>query len=362
MTQPQPSICRLCLAHCGILAEIENGELTRVTGDPANPLFQGYTCPRARALPEQHKHPDRLLTSVKRNREGEYRSISSQQAMDEVSRRLLSLLDQYGPRSVAMYVGTNSLPYPTSAAVGSALLRAMGSPMFFTANTIDQPNKQIAQALHGIWQGGDQDFNKADSWILAGVNPVISKAAGIPAQNPGQRLKEALQRGMQLIVIDPRKTETASKAAIHLQAKPGEDSTILAGLIHIVINEQRYDQAFVARHVDGFETLKQAVAPYTPACVAGRAGIDSQLLVEAARTFAAAAKGAVNTGTGASFSMRGNLTEYLALCLTTLCGRWPREGDPVTRPNAMMPAWAMSGFYPARQCCAPGSPNLATAT
>jgi anaerobic selenocysteine-containing dehydrogenase len=339
MDRAQPSICRLCLAHCGILAEVENGVLSRVTGDPDNPLFQGYTCPKARALPEQHRHPERLLGSVKRSGDGDHHAISSRQAMDEVSQRLQSLLDRYGPRSIAMYIGTNSLPYPTSPAVGSALLRALGSPMFFTANTIDQPNKQIAQALHGIWQAGDQDFNTADSWILVGVNPVISKAAGIPAQNPAQRLKEALRRGMKLIVIDPRKTETARKATIHLQAKPGEDSTILAGLIHIIINEQRYDREFVSENAKGFDTLKQAVAAYTPARVAERAGIGRELLIDAARTFAAGTKGAVNTGTGASFSMRGNLTEYLALCLTTLCGRWPRAGDPVTRPNAMMPAW-----------------------
>lgn len=339
MSVTQPSICRLCLAHCGILAEVENGRASKVTGDPDNPLFEGYTCPKGRALPEQHNHVDRLLHSQKRDSRGNYQNINSTNAITEISEQLQTILNKHGPRAIAMYIGTNSLPYPTSPALGNALMRAIDSPMFFTANTIDQPNKQIAQALHGIWQAGDQDFSDADSWILVGSNPIISKASGVPCQNPAQRIKEAIARGMQLIVIDPRKTETAAKASIHLQAKPGEDSTVLAGIIHIVLKENLYDQSFIEDNVEGLQELKQHVAAFTPEYVSGRADIDKQLLIDAARRYAKAKRGVVTTGTGASFSMHSNLTEYLALSLTTICGRWPRAGDKVTRPNAMMPAW-----------------------
>lgn len=339
MSTTKPSICRLCLAHCGILATAENGRLVKVTGDPDNPLFKGYTCPKGRALPEYHNHPERLLHSVKRQPDGGFQAIASEAAMDEVADRLRAIIARHGPRAVAIYMGTNSLPYPAGTACSFALLNAIGSPMFFTSNTIDQPNKQIAQALHGIWQGGDQDFDTADSWVLIGVNPVISKAAGIPCQNPAQKLKDAVNRGMQLVVIDPRKSETARRATVHLQPRPGEDPTILAGMIHVVLQEQLYDQAFVAEHAEGLEALRTQVAPYTPDYVAGRAGIEAAQLVRAARIFAGARRGAVNTGTGASFSMNSNLTEYLALCLTTLCGRWGRAGDVVTRPNAMLPPW-----------------------
>jgi len=335
----QPTICRLCIAHCGILATVENGRLTRVTGDPDNPLFKGYTCPKGRALPELHNHPERLLHSLKRNAAGALEPIPSATASRELADQLRALVAEYGPRSVAVYVGTNSLPYPGGAPTAYALLQALGSPMFFTANTIDQPNKQIAQALHGIWRGGDQDFQEAGTWLLIGVNPVISKAAGIPCQNPAQQLKDAVQRGMQLIVIDPRESETARRAAIHLQPRPGEDATILAGMIRVILAETLHDQDFVAQHAEGLEALRQQVVPFTPEVVARRAGIDAAMLCDAARLFAAGNRGAVNTGTGASFSMNSNLTEYLALCLTTLCGRWPRAGDKATRPNGLLPPW-----------------------
>ena len=108
--------------------------------------------------------------------------------------------------------------------MANAFIRAIESPMFFTANTIDQPGKQIALAAHGHWLGGDVDFHEADSWMLVGTNPVVSKAIGIPGQNPAQNLKDALTRGMKLIVIDPRRSQTAARAAIHIQPRPGEDS------------------------------------------------------------------------------------------------------------------------------------------
>jgi anaerobic selenocysteine-containing dehydrogenase len=339
MAKTTPSICRLCIAHCGILATVEGGKLTRVSGDPDNPLFRGYTCPKGRALPDLHNHPDRLLHSLKRNGEGDFQKVPSGQAAAEVATSIAEIVEQHGPRAVAVYVGTNSLPYPLGPPVAFALLQALGSPMFFTANTIDQPNKQIAQALHGIWCGGDQDFRDADTWLLIGVNPVISKAAGVPCQNPAQHLKDAQQRGMQLIVIDPRESETARRAVIHLQPRPGQDATLLAGMVHLILEEELQDHAFLEVHVEGMQNLRRAVAPFTPEVAAARAGVDAEQLKAAARLFAGARKGAVNTGTGASFSMHANLTEYLALCLTTLCGRWPRAGDVATRPNALLPPW-----------------------
>lgn len=336
-----PTICRLCPAHCGVLATVVDGRLTEVRGDPDNPLFKGYTCPKGRALPELHNDPGRLLQAQKRQPGGGHAAIPVAAAMDEISAKLRQLIETHGPRSVAIYTGTNGAPYPASAGMGSAFLRAIGSPMFFTPNTIDQPGKQIASAAHGHWLGGDLPFETADSWMLVGLNPVISKSTGVPARNPAQKLKDAAQRGMQLIVIDPRRTETAKRAALHIQPRPGEDPTILAGIINVVIREGLFDEAFVAENVAGLKALTEQVAPFTPAYVAARADVPEEQLIAAARMFAARGRngGMVHLGTGPSFATHGNLSEYLGLCLTTICGHWPRAGQPVHRPNAMLPAY-----------------------
>ncbi|WP_101758258.1 molybdopterin-dependent oxidoreductase [Oceanicoccus sp. KOV_DT_Chl] len=347
-----PTICRLCIANCGVLATVEDDagrrKVTKVTGDPENPLFKGYTCPKGRALPELHNHQGRLLTSLKKQPDGSHQAIKSEQAVVEIAERIKTIVDQYGPRSVAFYVGTPNAGQPTAAGVGNAFMRAIGSRMFFTSNTIDQPGKQISTALHGKWLGGEPDFEQADAWLLVGSNPIISKSAGIPGQNPAQKLKEAQARGMQLIVIDPRVSDSARKATFHLQCRPGEDHAILAGMLNVIIQEQLFDADFVADNVTGFEQLAEHVASFTPEYVADRAGIPAQQLQQAARVFAGAKIRHANSGTGASFSMYCNLKDYLLACLNTVCGAYTRAGERVTRPNAMLPA-----YTPKAQALAP---------
>lgn len=342
-TQIVPTLCRLCIAHCGVLASVEDDggrrKVTKVTGDPNNPLFKGYSCPKGRALPEMHNHDGRLLHSLKQQDDGSFATISSGQASIEVAEKIKALVDQYGPRSVAIYVGTPNVGYPAAAGTGNAFLRAIGSRMFFTSNTIDQPGKQISLAAHGKWLGGEPDFDKADAWLLMGVNPIISKAAGIHGQNPAQKLKEAVARGLKLIVIDPRVSDTARKAFIHLQSRPGEDHAVLAGMLHIIIEQQLYHAEFVNENTEGFATLKKHVSGFTPEYVAERAGIAADDLIAAAKTFATAKIKHGNSGTGSSFSMYCNLKEYLLACLNTLCAAYTHAGEKVTRPNAMLPAY-----------------------
>lgn len=343
MSEQVPTVCRLCIAHCGVLATVEddNGrrKVTRVTGDPDNPLFKGYTCPKGRALPELHNHAGRLLHSQKRQPDGSFAPIGSAAAAIEVADKIQAILDTHGPRAVAFYVGTPNAGTPTAASMGNSFMRAIGSRMFFTSNTIDQPGKQISMALHGKWLGGEPNFEQADAWLLVGNNPIISKSAGIPGHNPAQQLKEAQARGLQLIVIDPRVSDTARKAAIHLQCRPGEDHAILAGMINIIFAEGLHDKEFAAANVQGLDELREAVKGFTPHYVAARAGIDAQQLQQAARLFANARVRHANSGTGPSFSMYCNLKDYLVACLNTVCGAHAREGEQVTRPNAMLPAY-----------------------
>lgn len=114
MSEVHPSICRICSAHCPILVEVEDGRAVKVSGDPSNDLYQGYTCPKGRALPEMHANPSRLLHSLRRDATGEHHPIGSEDAMDEVAERVSAILAEHGPRSVALYIGTNSGPYPAS--------------------------------------------------------------------------------------------------------------------------------------------------------------------------------------------------------------------------------------------------------
>ncbi len=337
MPTTQLSLCRFCHAGCPIEVTIESGRAVRVLGDNSNEVYHGYTCAKGRALPEQHSHPERLLHSQKRMPDGSYADIPVAEAIGEIAEKLERILAAHGPRAVASYTGTFSFPYPATVPVAMAFMDAIGSPMRFTSATIDQPGKMIAAALHGGWQGGPQTFDSADTWLLVGANPEVSKSIGIPSANPSRHLHEAVKRGLELIVIDPRRSEAARKAAIHLQPRPGEDPSIVAGILRVILEERLYDAAFVAENASGLERLRGAVEPFTPDYVARRAGVPAELVVRAARSFAGARRGMANAGTGPNMAPRGNLTEYLLLCLNTLCGRWLRAGEPVPNPGVLLP-------------------------
>ena len=336
----RPSLCRICSSFCPIVVTIENGRPVKISGDQQAPLYEGYSCPKGRALTEQHNSPARLLHSLKRNDQGQFERLPSARAMDEIASKVATIIKRHGPRSVALYFGTGVMGFFPAVSVAASWMESIGSPMMFSATTIDKPGAAIAQAAHGYWRAGHPGFEGAEAWMLIGLNPLISKSGGFPPNNPARRLKDAVGSGrMKLIVIDPRRTETAQRATIHLQAKPGEDPAILAAMIHVIIEEGLYDAGFIAGDVEGFDSLRQAVLPFTPQYAAQRADVPAEQIIEAARLFASASHAGVGCGVGPSFSLTGSITEYLSLALNTICGFWSRPGDRVSRPNVLLPAY-----------------------
>src|SRR5262245_48361966 len=249
MTTTKTSTCRLCTAMCPIVVTIEDGRAVEVHGDRDAPLFEGYTCPKGRALPEIHANPQRLLHSLRRRSDGSHEPIGSEAAVAEIADRLRDIVDRHGPNSVAIYIGMSSAAYPAMGSIAAALLTALGSKMIFSAASIDQPGTRIADALHGLWLGGRTPFDDVDAFLFAGTNPVISKQ--FLAEDTAKRLARARERGTKVIVIDPRRTEPARRAHLHLQARPGQDAIVMAGLLHVVLREQLVDHDFIQRHVRG---------------------------------------------------------------------------------------------------------------
>lgn len=329
------SICRSCNAFCPVDVAVEQGRITEVRGNRRAPLYHGYICPKGRAAPQLHNNPDRLLTSLKRMPDGTFVPISSDALVDELSARIRRLLGENGPRSIATYLSGGVIEQPAASAMMVSFLRAIGSPMMFSASTIDQPGMAIGYALHGRWAAGRIRPERRDVFLIVGGNPINSKQY-LP-QNPGMQIKGMRRGGGKLIVIDPRRTETARLADLHLQPVPGEDPALLAGLINLLIEDCAVDQGFVAANAQGFETLAAAVRPFTAARVAERAGVSEQDLREIARMLGEAKTGDVALGTGPSMATRGLLSSYLALCINTLRGFWAREGDPAMHPSVLLP-------------------------
>jgi len=328
-------VCRNCGSSCPVIVTLDGDRVLKVEGDPDAPLYRGYTCPKARAIPQEHHNPRRLRQSLKRLPDGRRVPISSEQLVEEIAARLERILDAYGPQAVAAFLGNGVSAQPAASGMMMSFLAAIGSHMMFSPGTIDQPGLLMAKALHGNWLGGRMHPRQWDTLLVVGGNPIVSKQY-LP-QNPAWQLKELQQRGMRMIVIDPRRTETARRAAVHLQAIPGEDPTVLAGLIHLIFALGGVDEEFVRGNAEGAAVLREAVAGFTPAYVAARAGLREDTLIAAARILVEAQGGDTAPGVGTSMATRGTLTSYLALCIQTLRGMWSREGDPVSRPKVLSP-------------------------
>ena len=321
------AICRFCHATCGLVATLEDGRVTRLIGDIDNPMYAGYSCVKGRNYHAFHDSPSRLRVPLRRRNGGGFESAPSAAVLDEIAVRTREILDRHGSRSVAMYGGTFSHFCPAGVMLRESFMDAIGSPMRFSNATIDQPGKPISMALHGKWGAGPQDFADADVCMLVGANPLVSMWGGIPSFNPAKRLHEARQRGLKLIVIDPRRTESARKADLHLQCLPGQDVPLLAAMLNVIITEGLCDRAFIEAETEGFGALAAAVAPFTAQGVAAGAGVEAATIIEAARMFARAQRGNVTSGTGPSMAPHGVLMDYLVLALNTVCGRWIKAGE-----------------------------------
>ena len=345
------SFCRICHAACPVDVHIDTSGSThsgakqrviKVTGVDEDPIFNGYTCIKGRQLPDQIHDPARLRHALRRRPDGTFEEVASADALDEAAAKLKAIIDEHGPRAVASYTGTGGYQNAPSHPVAREFHKAIGSISYYTSVTIDQPMKATANMRMGIWEAGPQNFSEADVLLAIGYNPMVSSFApfgGLQGTDPFATLRKRKAEGLKLIVIDPRRTELAAQADIHLQVKPGEDPALLAGMLNVILSEDLYDQEFCGQWVDQeqIDTLRLAVDSFTPDYVAQRCGVDGDDMIEAARLFAAGPTGISGSGTGPSMSPHPSLMEHLSICLNVLCGRYLREGQQIESAAFLQP-------------------------
>src|SRR5690606_3983352 len=232
----------------------------------------GYACFKGLQAPAAHHTSDRILQPLKRQSDGSFAPIALETALDEIAAKLRDVRDRHGVEAIGGYRGGGAVLNASSSNMLPYWLQALGSPKNFSPITIDQSAKMISIGRLGIWLGGKQSLLSSDVRLFFGVNPLVSLATSdFEPSNPTRAMKEMRAKVMKLIVIDPRYTETARYADIFLQPYPGEDPTIAAGLLHIILREGWEDREFCATYVEDMESLRAAVAPFTPAYVARRA-------------------------------------------------------------------------------------------
>lgn len=331
MATTEYTFCRNCTAQCGLEVTVEDNKLLSVTGDKLQPLTQGYFCPKALASNDIHNGEDRLFTHRK-GRGSEQTDIGVDQVLDEVAERLSDIIATHGPRSVGLYFGTGANMNAMAHSAFRAFMHALGSPYIFSSMTLDQSAKWVNICRMGLFAPGPRYVHDADVAIMVGSNTVLTHAAvrGVPAANPRKWFRQGKADGLKLIVVDPRLTETARLADMHLQIRPGEDVALFAGMIRLVLDKGWENRAFCDRWTTPLAPLRAAVDGFTLDRVAARTGLPSTRIEQAAEMFARAKRPAAATGTGPNMSPRSNLAEHMVQVLNAICGGYRRAGDPVT--------------------------------
>lgn len=323
----RPTHCCLCEAHCGILVTVdEDQQVTRVTGDPDDVLSKGYICQKATAMGGLHHDPDRLRTPMRRVGET-FEPVDWDEAFDEIGRRLRAIRKEHGFRALSMYLG-NPAAHNTSVANGLTLRVALATPNFYTASSIDQyPHEFTAWRMFGSNALVPVvDIDHSDRLVIVGANPAVSNGSLSTMPGAPRRIKAIRERGGKVVVIDPRRTETAKLADQHVAVEPGGDVYLLMGMLHVLFTENLCDDAFLARSARGLDALRDLVADATPAAMAPLAGVPAETITELAREHAAARSAAIYCRIGICQQQTGTLVTWLISAINIVTGNLDRPG------------------------------------
>jgi anaerobic selenocysteine-containing dehydrogenase len=332
----------LCEAVCGLVVDVEGGSIGRVRGDPDDPFSRGHICPKAAAIVDVQGDPDRLLEPQRRQGD-RWQSVSWDEALNEAGNRLADVQRKHGRNAVAVYLGNPTVHSYSALLATPFFSRAVGTRARFSATSVDQ----LPHMLAALEMFGHQillpvpDVDRTSFFLMLGANPVASNGSLMTAGGISRRLEELRRRGGKLVVVDPRRTETAAIADQHLAIRPGTDALLLLSLLHVLFEDRRIDLRHLSALTDGLESLREAAARFPPERVAEHTGITATAIRELARAFAAAPSAVAYGRVGTCAQQFGGLSAWLIVALNAVTGNLDREGGFMfTTPAADLVALA----------------------
>ncbi|NEA34410.1 molybdopterin-dependent oxidoreductase [Streptomyces sp. SID13031] len=316
--------CNLCEAICGVLVTVEAGRVTDIRGDEADPLSRGHICPKAVALRDLQEDPDRLTQPVRRTATG-WEELGWDEAYAYVATRLRAVQKDHGRNSVGVYLGNPNVHSVGAMTHMPTVVRLLKTRNRFSATSVDQLPHMLA--VHLMY--GHQlmvpvaDIDRTSYLLMLGANPLASNGSMMTAPGFGRRLKEVQKRGGRVVVIDPRRTETAAVADEHHFVRPGTDAAFLLALIHQILRD---GTTAVASYVDSLSVVDEVTRDWTPERAAAVTGIAADDIRRIAREFAAADKAACYGRLGVSTQQFGAICQWAVQVLNIITGNLDRPG------------------------------------
>jgi len=352
---PHYRSCNLCEAICGLEITAGVGQQLTIRGDKDDPFSRGFICPKAVALQDIHHDKDRLKHPVRRTANG-WQRIGWDEAFDEVARNLKRINATYGKNSIASYLGNPTVHTYGGLLFAPGFLRSLHTRNKFSATSVDQLAHHVAAYL----MFGHQlllpvpDPDRTSFFLILGANPAVSNGSMMTAPDMPRRLQEIRKRGGKVILIDPRRNETARLATQHLFIRPSTDVLLLLALLHVVFDEGLTRLDRLAPFTKGVETVAGLVKDFAPERVASITGISASDIRQLAREFAGADAAVCYGRIGLSTQEFGGACQWLITVLNIVTGNLDRAGgamftkpafDPLSSPESLAPRGSFGRFH-----------------
>jgi thiosulfate reductase/polysulfide reductase chain A len=318
-----PTFCELCFWRCGVLAHVTDGRVTKIVGNPEHPLSKGRICPRGAGGTGLLYDPDRLKTPLlrvsKRGRD-EFQAVSWDRALDYTAEKLLEVRKEHGPEALALFT------HGYGGSWFKHLLKAYGSPNIAAPSYAQcrGPREVGFELTFGSILGSPEPLDIANSRVLV----LLGSHLGENMHNTQvQEMAAGIDRGMELVVVDPRYSVAASKAKHWLPIKPGTDIALLLAWMHVMLEEGRYDKVFIEKHTSGLDELKKHVKGKTPEWAHPITGIRPSAIRETARFISAhRPRSLIHPGRHTTWYGDDTQRSRAIAILVALLGNWGRRG------------------------------------
>jgi len=338
----KPRVCPFCESSCGLLVSTnpETREIISIKGDPEHPASRGFVCAKSQALRALRDDPDRISKPMLRKGDG-FVEISWEEALQRAAKGLSDIRQKEGVEGLGIYLG-NPSAHHAGITFGMAALLGVMPAMMVSASSIDS----FPRFLTSLFMYGNQarvpvpDITHTNFMLIFGANPLVSNGSIMGAPNMPARLKALQQRGGRLIVVDPRKTETAKLADQHIAIRPGTDALMLLAMIHTLFEKQLVNLRHLEDYVDELQPLRRLTAEYSPTRVEGITGLAADTIVQLSEDYAKASAAAAYGRVGICCQRFGSVASWLIDCLNILTGNLDRKGG-VLFPQPAVPSYAM---------------------
>jgi len=340
-TKTHHRVCHLCEAMCGLIIKTEGDKVIDIRGDKSDPLSRGHICPKAVALQDIHEDPDRLRKPLKRVRSApgvyEHVEIEWHEALDLAANALADTIKKHGVNGIGAYFGNPSAHNYGMMTHQRNLFRNIRTRNRFSATSVDQ----LPHHLVSMWMYGHMllmpipDIDRTDYFLMLGANPLASNGSIWTVPDVRKRIKDLTGRGGKLVVIDPRRTETAELASEHHFIKPGTDAALLLALIHVIFRDDLLSLGALADFTDGLEDVRNAVLSLTPDWASAITGVAASDIERIATDMATARAGICYGRMGVSTQAYGTLCQWAIQVINVITGNLDKPGGSLFTKPAM---------------------------